>query len=155
MLIGLIGTSAATTRAVLFLTKHLKFEHFQFLDHVRNLCELIYNVSFHENKDIPFSHVNITPNEVVLEFDRFLRQVEPHVFQQNLNIKGQQKIVVSDVFYLEDVQRVKELGGIIIRLREKNEPFAIAPSLCSDYVIEFTTNLEIRILEIVQQKFFC
>ena len=151
MLIGLIGTSSAANDAARYFEKNFNFRHFQFLDHVKLLCELLYNFSYNENN----AHVCVpgfaySPNQIIAQVDHFLRNIQPFVFQQNLIVNPFENVIVSDVFYSEDVQRIKHLHGITIRLREKNSPNQISPFLCTDYVIEFDndTNLQARFDEI-------
>lgn len=148
MLIGLIGTEMVTIRASNHFEKKFKFRHFQFVEHVRLLCELIFQFSFHENLNECIPECLFTPNQIVFEIDQFLRNIQPIVFQQNLQVYLNENVIVSDIFYKEDAERIKELGGIVIRLREQNSIYHVAPLLCSDYVVEFSTNLESRCEEV-------
>ena len=153
MLIGLIGTTSTADFAASYFEQHFNFRHFQFLDHVKMLCEYLYNFSFNDKQACDrVPGLTKSPTEILAQVDHFLRNIQPFVFQQNLKVNLFENVVVSDVFYFEDVQRIKELNGFTIRLREKKSKTQIAPFLCTDYVIEFDDliNLQERCDEIYQ-----
>lgn len=155
MLIGFIGIRKDTENVAEYLFLKYKFRKFRFLDHVKHLCSRLYELPFFETEfeDVIFPNFDLTPNQILSQVESYLRYVQPTIFQSNLIVDTTENVVVLDVLYPEDAHRIKNLGGIIIRLREKGNLNSLASDLRSDYVIEFSNDMFEKCDEVIFSHF--
>jgi hypothetical protein len=162
MLIGLIGKSATSLQVSKFLEKEFGFQRFEFRTRLGQIVKFAFDIdtaTFENEFDEVLPHVSKSPNQLMYELDWAIRNINPKVFANDLQPVNH-NIVVQDVHFVADVQRIHELGGCIVRLREKgsNVYEQVSPQLLSDYVLEMnlsSQDMEIglgRILLLIQQR---
>jgi hypothetical protein len=152
MIIGLIGCQLEIAALSVLFAARYKFRPFAFFDHVRKLGELMFpNVDVNSDAKIPMPDGERSVYELLCNMEHKLRTIQPIVFQQNLWLETpDENILVTDILYPADMQRVKMLGGVIIRLR-KFGTHDFCTDLRSDYVVEYKASAWKRCEDIFHQ----
>jgi hypothetical protein len=85
-------------------------------------CSMKFLDSNYENPEAHTVLIKKTPREILQKIGtETFREMYDNMFWVN-RLDGSQKVIVTDVRFPNEAQRIKELGGCLIRVRTNNKP---------------------------------
>jgi hypothetical protein len=161
-IIALVGSKQAGKNTVAnYLAKAHAIKEFAFGDHLKSVIHHALGLDMkymHDNslKEQPLmQYQNKTPRQIMQEMGDLLKTYDPDVFIRHLKIfaarHSEKIIVVTDVRFPAEAQIIKELGGVLIRIRrhslesqssDTHTSEVANKTIVTDHVIENTGSLK-------------